>query len=34
MKYNPRVNERVAALPGFRDLHPHQDEDGRRERSS
>jgi hypothetical protein len=26
MKYNPRVNERVAALPGFRDLHPHQDE--------
>jgi glycine dehydrogenase subunit 2 len=27
MKYNPRVNERVAALPGFRDLHPHQDED-------
>jgi glycine dehydrogenase subunit 2 len=25
MKYNPRVNERVAALPGFRDLHPHQD---------
>jgi glycine dehydrogenase subunit 2 len=28
MKYNPRVNERVAAMPGFRDLHPHQDEDG------
>jgi glycine dehydrogenase subunit 2 len=28
MKYNPRVNERVVALPGFRDLHPHQrDED-------
>jgi glycine dehydrogenase subunit 2 len=27
MKYNPRVNERVAVLPGFRDLHPHQDED-------
>jgi glycine dehydrogenase subunit 2 len=27
MKYNPRVNERVAALPGFRDLHPLQDED-------
>jgi glycine dehydrogenase subunit 2 len=27
MKYNPRVNERVAALPGFRDLHPHQDEE-------
>jgi glycine dehydrogenase subunit 2 len=28
MKYNPRVNERVAALPGFRDLHPLQEEDG------
>jgi glycine dehydrogenase subunit 2 len=28
MKYNPRINERVAALPGFRDLHPHQDESG------
>jgi glycine dehydrogenase subunit 2 len=28
MKYNPRVNERVAALPGFRDLHPLQDSDG------
>jgi glycine dehydrogenase subunit 2 len=28
MKHNPRVNERLAALPGFRDLHPHQDEDG------
>jgi glycine dehydrogenase subunit 2 len=28
MKYNPRGNERVAALPGFRDLHPLQDEDG------
>ncbi len=28
MKYNPRINERVAALPGFRDLHPHQDEEG------
>jgi glycine dehydrogenase subunit 2 len=27
MKYNPRVNERVAALPGFRDLHPAQDEE-------
>ncbi len=22
MKYNPRINERLAALPGFRDLHP------------
>ena len=28
MKHNPRVNERIAALPGFRDLHPHQEEDG------
>src|SRR5215218_2150138 len=28
MKHNPRVNERLAALPGFRDLHPHQGEDG------
>jgi glycine dehydrogenase subunit 2 len=27
MKYNPRVNERLAMLPGFRDLHPYQDED-------
>src|SRR5215218_7083266 len=27
MKYNPRVNERVAALPGFRDLHPHQEDE-------
>jgi glycine dehydrogenase subunit 2 len=28
MKHNPRVNERAAALPGFRDLHPLQEEDG------
>ena len=27
MKHNPRVGERVAALPGFRDLHPHQEEE-------
>ncbi len=27
MKYNPRVNERVVGLPGFRDLHPLQEED-------
>ncbi len=26
MKYNPRINERVAALPGFANLHPYQDE--------
>ena len=28
MKYNPRVNERLVGLPGFRDVHPLQDEDG------
>jgi glycine dehydrogenase subunit 2 len=28
MKHNPRVNERVVSLPGFRDLHPHQEEEG------
>jgi glycine dehydrogenase subunit 2 len=27
MKHNPRVNERVVGLPGFRDLHPHQEEE-------
>jgi glycine dehydrogenase subunit 2 len=27
MKYNPRLNERVAALPGFRDLHPLQEQE-------
>ena len=26
MKYNPRVNERLASLRGFRDLHPLQEE--------
>jgi glycine dehydrogenase subunit 2 len=26
MKHNPRVNERLAALPGFRDLHPLDEE--------
>ncbi len=26
MKYNPRVNERVAGLEGFAHLHPYQDE--------
>jgi len=26
MKHNPRVNERVVNLPGFRDLHPLQEE--------
>jgi len=25
MKYNPKVNEAAAAMPGFRDLHPLQD---------
>jgi glycine dehydrogenase subunit 2 len=28
MKHNPRVNERVVMLPGFRDVHPLQDEAG------
>src|ERR687898_3552532 len=28
MKHNPRVNERVGRLPGFRDLHPHQEDEG------
>src|SRR4051812_44890026 len=28
MKYNPRVNERVVGLRGFRDLHPLQEEEG------
>jgi glycine dehydrogenase subunit 2 len=28
MKHNPRVHERLAALPGFRDLHPHQEDEG------
>jgi glycine dehydrogenase subunit 2 len=27
MKHNPRVNERVVGLPGFRDLHPLQEDD-------
>lgn len=27
MKYNPKVNELVAALEGFRDIHPLQDEE-------
>ncbi|HDZ18633.1 hypothetical protein LCGC14_1287170 [marine sediment metagenome] len=26
MKYNPKVNEKVARLPGFTDIHPFQDE--------
>jgi glycine dehydrogenase subunit 2 len=28
MKYNPRINERLATLPGFARLHPLQEEDG------
>jgi glycine cleavage system P protein (glycine dehydrogenase) subunit 2 len=28
MKYNPRINERLVALPGFASLHPLQEEDG------
>ena len=27
MKYNPKINEEVARLPGFAHLHPYQDED-------
>src|SRR5271170_1857094 len=27
MKYNPKVNDAMAALEGFRELHPHQSED-------
>ncbi len=27
MKYNPKLNDEVAALPGFADLHPYQAED-------
>jgi len=27
MKYNPKVNEAIAALPGFAGLHPHQPDD-------
>ena len=29
MKYNPRVNERLVALPGFANLHPLQEEERR-----
>ena len=28
MKYNPRINERLVGLPGFAQLHPHQEEEG------
>src|SRR5271157_3657308 len=27
MKYNPKRNERIAALPGFAHLHPYQSDD-------
>jgi glycine dehydrogenase subunit 2 len=27
MKYNPKINEEMARLPGFTNLHPYQDED-------
>ncbi|MUV39658.1 Glycine dehydrogenase (aminomethyl-transferring) [Lentibacillus sp. JNUCC-1] len=27
MKYNPKINEDVARLPGFSHIHPHQDEE-------
>ena len=28
MKYNPRINDRVAAMPGLADVHPLTDDDG------
>lgn len=28
MKHNPRVNERAVGIPGFRDLHPLQEDEG------
>jgi glycine dehydrogenase subunit 2 len=28
MKYNPRINERLVAMPGFANLHPLQEEEG------
>ena len=28
MKYNPRINERLVGLPGFAQLHPHQEDEG------
>jgi glycine dehydrogenase subunit 2 len=28
MKHNPRLNERAVGLPGFKDLHPLQEEEG------
>ena len=34
MKHNPRLNERVAALPGHARLHPLQDPGAPRGRSS
>ena len=27
MKHNPKINERIATLPGFRDLHPLADDE-------
>ena len=27
MKYNPKINDVMASLQGFRDLHPYQPED-------
>jgi len=27
MKYNPKINETIAAMPSFANLHPYQDED-------
>ena len=27
MKYNPKINEEAASLPGFNDIHPYVPED-------
>ncbi len=27
MKYNPKINEKIARIPGFAAIHPLQDED-------
>ena len=33
MKYNPKLNEDVAVLPGFAQVHPYQPEEPAKERS-
>ena len=34
MKHNPRINEEMARLPGFAEVHPYTPETSRRARSS